>query len=207
MLPAGSRVEIELLAIDQYGRDFPAEKMRWGFEPDHSCRGLLDFDQQDRESFRAEAGLRPGRCEARLWVPGNLNLEWRLEFEVVRRSREGYGRGQAEEIARRLYRAVLGREADSQGLSGAVGEILDGHVRSQVDSMFRSDEFQEKRSGLPAAVLLDSFYQGLLGRTADSGGVRTYLDDVKRQRYTSVVMAILESEEFEESLGKHELRR
>ncbi len=199
-LSAGGRLDLELVAVDQYGRDFPADRVRWVFEPERSCSGLLEVEHVDREHFRVEAKGRRGSCDVLLWVPGNLNLEWPVRFEVGSVARDGYEHEYAEAVAMRLYRAILGREADAPGLAGAIAEIQRDRLSSLVDSMVRSEEFLTKRANLGAHELLRGFYLGLLDREPDSSGVRTYQREVERRRYRDVILAIIGSEEFETQL-------
>lgn len=53
-----------------------------------------------------------------------------------------------------------------------------------------------------AEALLEQIYQGLLGRPADPGGRRTYLERIERRRHAAVVMAIVESREFRNRLPR-----
>ncbi len=198
-LPLGASVELELRAVDQYGRQFPPDRMVFGLEPERSCGDLLEVEGEGQGRFELKAGARRGSCDLWLWVPGNLNLEWRLTAEIAGLE-EGYSRAQAEIVTTRLYRAILGREPDAASLGGYVAEVQRGRLEAVVDAMFRSGEFAANRSRLTATELLESFYRGLLGRDPDSGGVRTYLGEVERRRYSSVVLRLLRSEEFEESL-------
>jgi hypothetical protein len=78
-----------------------------------------------------------------------------------------------------------------------VTAIQRGDLAGQIDSMTRSQEFQQRvRSKTPAAWL-DAFYKGLHGRTADTAGVRTYLPGVEQGRYADVLMDMIVSPEFE----------
>ncbi|HEX4954346.1 MAG TPA: DUF4214 domain-containing protein [Thermoanaerobaculia bacterium] len=200
-LPAGGKLEIEMVAVDQFGRDFPAERVRWVFEPERSCSGLLEVEHLDREHFRVEAQSRRGSCDVRLWVPGNLNLEWLIRFEVGAVARGGgYELSYAEAVAMRLYRAILGREADAPGLAGAIAEIQRDRLSAQIDSMLRSEEFLTQRANLGAHELLRGFYRGLLDRELDPDGARTYQREVERRHYREVILAIIGSEEFEAQL-------
>ena len=58
------------------------------------------------------------------------------------------------------------------------------------------------RPGQTAEELLEQIYQGLLGRSVDPGGTRTYLDRVKRREYAAVVTAIVESREYRSRLPR-----
>jgi hypothetical protein len=194
------RIEIALTGIDQFGREFPAERAAYGFTPGRDCRDLLEVSELGRDRYRVAAGTRRGSCEVLVWVAGNLNLEWPLRFDIEAVASRGYDREQAEVIARRLYRAILGRDAEPAGLYGAATEIERGRLETQVAGMFESAEFADKRSSLSTEELLESFYRGLLDRRPDSLGWRSFRDDLARGRTTAVVLAILRSEEFEQKL-------
>ncbi len=201
-LSAGETIDLEIQGIDQSGRRFPAERAAFGLDLDRRCpRGFVRVEERGDGRFRISPGGGRGECDLWLWVPGNLNLEWRLPLTVGATALDGYSRAQAETIARALYQALLGRDADPPGLAAAVAEIQRGRLSSQIEGMARSPEFSSRRSGLSAGQLLDSFYLGLLGREADSSGVRTYLRDVERGKIAEVVMDIVRSEEFESRLA------
>ena len=108
-----------------------------------------------------------------------------------------YNRREADIIAARLFRAIVGRDAAGADARDASFQIMGGHLDSQVEAMFNSAEFRQKSSGMSGAQLLDQFYQGLLDRRTDDAGVRTYLRDVEQRRYASVVIKIIGSPEFE----------
>lgn len=197
-LAAGQQLELAFQAQDQYGREFPDERMRYGLEADRSCHDLVTIEEGDSESrHEIRAGARRGSCDLWLWVPGNLNLEWPLRIEVTGVSRDNLSRFQAERIAARLYRGILGREPDEDGLRSATADIQRGDLERVAESMLRSEEFQQNRAGLPPSKLLDSLYRGLLSRAPDSDGRRMYLDDLERREFGRVVDALLASPEFD----------
>jgi hypothetical protein len=197
----GEAVELEATARDQWGRHFPAQRMAWGIETDRGCRDdQLAIEELGEGRFRLRAGSRRGRCDLLLWVPGNLNLDRRLRVEVVSAFREGYERREAEQVAGALYRGILGREPDPEGLRQAIAEIQRGRLESQVRGMCNSPEFRNQRQGLAPSSFLEELYQGLFQRPVDSGGARTYLRDLERGRCTEVVLSLVRSEEFEARL-------
>lgn len=197
---AGSSLELLAYGTDQFGRDFPENRLFVGLDLESACRGLIRMRERGGGRFRLNAGTDRGSCGARLWVAGNLNLEWRLRFEVTPRARAGYSADQARYIAASLYRAILGREAEPRGLNGATAEIQRGRLENQVLAMFASAEFRRNRRTLSPAQLLSELYRGLLGREPDSAGVRTYLPEVERGRAADVVVKILTSQEYEQRM-------
>ena len=136
-----------------------------------------------------------------LYVPGNLNLEFELEFDVTGLGTTNYTREQAEEIAERLYRAILQREVEPSARASAVAEIQRGRLVNQVSSMIDSREFAEVRqelaSGGPARGILCGTARA--GRP-DSAGANDYLREILQGRYQEAVMNLVQSAEFEESL-------
>lgn len=108
--------------------------------------------------------------------------------------------GDATSVGRRLYRGVLGREADPGGLAGAVAEIQRGRASAVVDGFLASDEFRALERNKSAAQLLDQFYRGLLLRAPDQGGIQMYEPRVARRQYADVIMALVNSDEFRNSL-------
>lgn len=200
-LASGDTAELRIEAFDQSDRRFPADRAGFVLEPSRRCeRDAVEIDEVGRGVFRVEAKRGRGSCELLLWVPGNLNLEWSIPVELRPLGSGGFSRAQAEIVAASLYRAILGREGDPQGLAGAVAEIQRGRLSTQVEGMARSDEFRRERAGLPAARLLEDLYQGLLGRAPDRDGERRYLREVERGGVASVALDILRSEEFERRL-------
>jgi hypothetical protein len=112
-----------------------------------------------------------------------------------------YSRTDAETIAARLYRGLLGREGDSAGLAVATSEVIRGNLAGQVNSMVQSPEFRQKAQQVNASQLLDQFFAGLLGRKPDSSAVSAYLQKMQTMRYAEVAMSIINSAEFKQSLS------
>lgn len=108
--------------------------------------------------------------------------------------------GDATSVGRRLYLGVLGREADPGGLAGAVADIQRGRVSAVVDAFLASDEFRTVERRKSASQLLDQFYRGLLQRAPDQGGIQMYESRVARRQYADVIMALVSSDEFRNSL-------
>ena len=107
-----------------------------------------------------------------------------------------FSRREADIIGGRLFQAIVGRDGGNNGASAAASEILLGHLDAQVESMFKSPEFRQKSAGMSPTQILDQIYQGLLGRKADDGGVRTYLRDIQQRDYAQVVIKIIGDTEF-----------
>ncbi len=70
-----------------------------------------------------------------------------------------------------LYRAFLGREAESGGFDFWLGESLAGEdVWTIADRFAHTEEFSARSGGLDAAGFVDALYLTTLNRAADAGG-------------------------------------
>ena len=107
----------------------------------------------------------------------------------------------SEAIARRLYKGILGREADPDGLRTNAAAVRRGDLPTVIDGLLGSVEFRDAEDSKSARQLLDQFYKGLLGRAADPSGVQIFLPRVRDREYTGVVMQIIDSPEFRDALG------
>ncbi len=207
-LAPGSSTVLSVRPIDQAGRGFPAERFAYQIVPGSACGGLVDIGEQSQGEIRIDAGNRAGSCELTLRPANNLNLDRRVTLEVTGnslgevRDNPGSFDDRSEILASWLYRALLGREGEASGIEAAAAAIAAGHLDDQVDTMLVSHEFTERRQGMSAAQLLDSFYQGLLGRSADPAGARRYTDDLIRGDFDDVLDEILESDELRDRLNR-----
>lgn len=207
-LAPGSSTVLSVRPIDQAGRGFPAERFAYQIVPGRECSGLVDLGEQSHGEIRIDAGNRAGSCELLLRPANNLNLDRRVTLQVtgttigeVRDEVRDYD-DRSEVLASWLYRALLGREGERSGVEAAAASIAAGHLDHQVETMLASAEFAERRRGMSAAQLLDSFYQGLLGRSPDPAGARRYTDDMIRGDFDEVLEEILESEELRDRLNR-----
>jgi len=112
-----------------------------------------------------------------------------------------YNRADVEVIVGRLYRAVLGRDADPSGLNAMVDNIQRGNMEPAVQGLFDSSEFRGSRGAGQPDQVLDRLYRGLLNRAPDAAGIRAFLPRIERQQYTSVVFEIMASPEFAGALS------
>lgn len=194
---AGESFDLEARATDQTGRAYPQERLRLGVEPDRSCGGRAEIKESGPGRHRITVGRERGNCRIWIWMPGNLNLEWAIDLDVGSSFRAGYSSAEAEELTRRLYAALLGREPDPSGMSTSTGEIRAGRLDKLVESMQNSSEFSVKAAKMTPAERLEQIYRGLLGRSPDAAGSRSYLSFIQRGQHAAVVIELLTSEEFE----------
>jgi hypothetical protein len=107
----------------------------------------------------------------------------------------------AEAVAGLLYQGILGREADSEGLRSNATGIRRGSLEAVVRGLVESDEFANGTGQKSPRQILNQFYRGLLGRSPDSAGVNAFMPRMDRAQYVSVVMEIVNSNEFQNNLG------
>jgi len=83
----------------------------------------------------------------------------------------------AEEIAQQLFLAILGREAEEEGLRGYMGAICEHHsLIPAIKGLLESEEFSLKATALAAPEIVDALYRGILAREADEEGRNNYID-------------------------------
>ena len=200
-LAPSEQFELELDARDQRGRRFPADRLALGYDAS-DCRSMLTVQERGRGQLGVGAIVAEGRCTLEIWMPNNLNFSWEVEVEIRVDARTSYNRAEARFLATALYAAILNREPDASGFSSAVAEFQSGDLQTQIDAMTRSAEFRQAIAGMTAAQILEQFYQGILGREGDSPGVRLYLGEMRRRQYTSVLVKLIRSPEFERRLQR-----
>lgn len=206
-VPLGESVVLEVRGVDQWGRDFPRDRSAFGLEVERRSKKLVRVRDIGNGRFRISARDDRGECRLVLRVANNMNLEWRIRVRVQGPDADGYDRKEAEFIATRLYRGLLGRAPDPTGFAAAVAEIQRGRLDSQVRGMLASREFQVTRHRLSDTELLEQLYRGLLERQPDSSGVRDYLPKIRRHRERDVILRILRSDEFVRQLARATRRR
>lgn len=208
-LPLGRRVSFEAEAVDQYGRAFPQERFRFGFDLDRSCNGLVDLEGFSHGTITVKTGKRSGACEVLYWVPNNMNLDRRMRIEVGRRAAPITGQPATEAIDTReelvaasLFRAILAREPDAEWLAAGAAQVARNETREQIRSLLGSPEFSDRRRRVSPEQLLEDFYRGLLGRSADPAGMRSYRDEMHSGKYEEVLVDILSSREFRDRVTR-----
>jgi hypothetical protein len=99
-------------------------------------------------------------------------------------------------VAQRLYVALLGREADPEGLRNATNYVRDGRLTELVRGLTSSAEYRSATQGRPASEILDQLYRGLFGRPADNTARNIYLGRIEDGDVEEVVLDLVASNEF-----------
>lgn len=200
-----ARVDVAVIGRDQKGDRFPDDRLPLGLEVSQDCDRLITVRENGKTGLRIEAGERAGTCSFAVYLPGNENVERRIDVNVgaERRSDDGgfspFGHAKprdAEFMAKCLYQAILRREADPEGLKLATDQVADGKTEKLIDAMFNSKEFRDRSGARSSEEMLEQFYQGILGRPADRGGRYTYLPQVKKGAYKEVLIKLISSDEY-----------
>ncbi len=116
------------------------------------------------------------------------------------------GNHSQEETVKRLFEAILGREADKEGLKKFMDALGDGASMGYViQSMLRSNEFIG--NGFTSGELVKNLYKGLLRRgVEDADGFLSYMKDFDsgnpEESMRKIVQRMLTSEKFLAMLAK-----
>src|SRR5207302_4184134 len=92
-------------------------------------------------------------------VPDPVPIQ--MFYDVMVRT---YTQPQAELIVKRLYRALLGRDAEPGGLAGWWPQVAAGNLPRVVSSIITSPEFEGRRPSLTATGLAETLYVKILDR-------------------------------------------
>jgi hypothetical protein len=112
-----------------------------------------------------------------------------------------YSREEADAVAKRLYKGVLGREADAEGLQGTVDMLTRGQTQRRVNDMVASAEFRSQVARKPANEVLNQLYRGFFDREPDPVGVNAYQGQLQNRRYTDVILHMMQSQEFRDKIN------
>ncbi len=100
-------------------------------------------------------------------------------------------------VVQRLYRAVLGREVDSSGLSTYTPLVKQGQLPRVVNAMVTCSEFEARRPSLgTTSAWSEVLYQKVLDRSADSGGLTATSDAVARAQAANRLVEMVLSSEY-----------
>jgi hypothetical protein len=95
-----------------------------------------------------------------------------------------------------LYRALLGREADPDGLAGWAAILL-GRYNTVIPGFVNSTEFQRLLATTSPATLVIRFYLNVLNRTPSDAEVQAWVDHLARTGdYAGLAVGFLNSTEY-----------
>ncbi len=197
VLAPGQEMVVELDPRDQRGLRFPEQRLAYGHETSPDCRGLVEVEESALGRYRLQAATAGGRCTLMLWVPGNMNLEWRLALEVAKPDLDTVAKSESERIIESLFAGILGREPGAETLAERSRAVERGELAMQIRQIVGSSEFRSRMEKQTPAQLLEQLYQGLLGRAPDAFGRSNFLPRLERGDYAGVVWDLTRSEEFQ----------
>ena len=91
-----------------------------------------------------------------------------------------------------MYVAYYGRPGDAGGLDFWATELekVNGNLSRIINSFGNSEEFQDRFGDLDNEELVNNIYLQLLGRDADSGGLKFYVNGLREGRFTLASIAL-----------------
>lgn len=168
-----------------------AEKIFWQPMVSTIYRQVLNRDPDAQELRQTATDLASGR---------------RQLHDVIARTAERAGRGD-EEAVRILYRRLLGREADPQGLRGFTDLARREGLEAVAREIIASPEYRQQSraaSSQDAAAYEDavrSLYRHVLGRDPDPAGIRDLTQVAMARGFDAVVDRMIGSAEYERLYG------
>lgn len=109
---------------------------------------------------------------------------------------KAFSASSAEVVVQRLYRALLGREADDAGLAGYAPLVASGELDVVVSALVTSAEFDARRATLSAQALAEELYWELLDRAGEPAGLSGTVSLVLEHRLAERAAAMILSEEY-----------
>jgi SAM-dependent methyltransferase len=105
----------------------------------------------------------------------------------------------SDEVTKQLFLAILGREADEEGLKSYAEAISVHHsLIPAIQGLLESGEFSAKAGALAAPEIVDALYHGILGREADAEGGKNYIDLIQSGK---PLVEIIQA--FKDASGSH----
>jgi hypothetical protein len=86
-----------------------------------------------------------------------------------------------------LYQTILGRAADTSGLTFWLGYMNDGHIIEDIKAGFYGSQEYFDSIGDSNSALVQAYYQAFLGRSAESGGLVFWTNQLDQGAGHSVV--------------------
>jgi hypothetical protein len=110
-----------------------------------------------------------------------------------------YLRTNAEEVSRRIHRALFSRDNDGS-LNDTINEVRAGRTRQRVDALVATTEFKTARGSQPPQQILHQIAQGMVGRAPTAAETTRFRSWMTAGRITDIVMDYAGSVEFRNSL-------
>jgi hypothetical protein len=103
-------------------------------------------------------------------------------------------------IAERVYRALIGREAEPSVLADVAADIERGRLRQRVNALVVSAEFRSHVYGLPPDRILAQIYQGLFDHDPDPSAAN-WQRLIALAKYADVISGLIATPEFKARLA------
>ena len=122
--------------------------------------------------------------------------------------RQGKTPESAEAIVRRAYQDVLGREPDAAGMATYKSKLLyEGWQERDVRSDLKKSSERRETGGVSAEQaqqMVRNAYRSVLGRDPDSSGNATFVEKIRRDRWSEndVANALRNSDEYRQKHGR-----
>ncbi|EIM64862.1 DUF4214 domain-containing protein [Desulfobacter postgatei] len=98
--------------------------------------------------------------------------------------------GASEAVVGRLYEVLFDREADLGGLEFWLGKLEDGDSLQHIAaSMMASEEYLSQNGSQTNSEFIDSLYEGILGREADTEGKEFWLNKMSEGMSQAAVVS------------------
>lgn len=124
-----------------------------------------------------------------------------LMAQAVLRNPDGSTQTESQAVAHRIYRALLGRDADTAGLNDTALDIQRGRTRQRIDAIVSGTEFRSHTYGWPSDRIVTQIYQGLLQRDPDWPGASVWQRLVEQGKYSDALIGIMGAPEFQNKLA------
>ncbi len=108
-----------------------------------------------------------------------------------------FSAAQAEVIVARLYRALLGREADPGGMGAYRPAVMNGSLAGVVSALVTSSEFEARRPSLTTQSFAQDLYHQLLDRDADPSGLGETANQIHDHHAAARAVGIVLSPEYQ----------
>jgi hypothetical protein len=123
-----------------------------------------------------------------------------MPASMTPRNADGSLQTEPQFIAARVYRALIGRDADPPVLAEVAADIERGRLRQRVNTIVISSEFRSHIYGLPASEILAQIYQGLFDHEPDASAAN-WQRLIALAKYADVIAGLIATPEFKAKLA------